>query len=126
VSAEENLKIAKQGYAAFTSGDAAGAMENMSDDVEWITPGNSAIAGARNGKQQVGELWGALAEKGFSTSPQYWFADGDRVVALCQVTLAGGSYDSADVLTYRDGKLVKFQSAGDTALMERVFGLKDD
>jgi hypothetical protein len=28
------------------------------------------------------------------------------------------------VLTYRDGMLVKFQSAGDTALLERVFGSK--
>jgi hypothetical protein len=26
------------------------------------------------------------------------------------------------VLTFRDGKVVKFQTAGDTALMERVFG----
>ena len=24
--------------------------------------------------------------------------------------------------TYRDGKLIRFQSAGDTALLERVFG----
>ena len=31
---------------------------------------------------------------------------------------------SGRVLTYRDGKLVKFQTAGDTALLERVFGSK--
>jgi hypothetical protein len=34
----------------------------------------------------------------------------------------GGEADAADVATYRDGKVVKFQSAGDTALFERVFG----
>ena len=43
---------------------------------------------------------------------------------LTQVTIAGEQADSADVLTYRDGKLVKFQTAGDTALFERVFGSK--
>jgi hypothetical protein len=31
---------------------------------------------------------------------------------------------SGRVLTYRDGKLVKFQTAGDTALLERAFGSK--
>jgi hypothetical protein len=99
-------------------------MEDMADDIEWITPGNSAISGTAHGKQEVGELWGRLAEQGLATNPQYWFADGDRVVALCQVTLGGETYDAADVLTFRDGKLVQFQSAGDTALAERLFGTK--
>jgi uncharacterized protein len=124
MSAEENIETAKRGYAAFSAGDAAGAMENIADDIEWITPGNSTVSGVAHGKQELAGLWGALAEKGFSTNPQYWFADGDRVVALCQVTVGGESYDSADVLTYRDGKLIKFQSAGDTAATERVFGSK--
>jgi ketosteroid isomerase-like protein len=122
MAGEQNIDTAKQGYAAFSAGDAAGAMENISDDIEWTTPGNSSISGTRRGKQEVGELWSALASKGFSVTPQYWFSDDDRVVALCHATLAGEEYDSADVLTYRDGKLAKFQTAGDTALLERVFG----
>ncbi|HWC85125.1 MAG TPA: nuclear transport factor 2 family protein [Solirubrobacteraceae bacterium] len=124
MAGEENLESAKSAYAAFSAGDAAGAMEDIADDIEWITPGNASISGAVHGKQAVGELWGRLAEKGFTTSPQYWFSDEERVVVLTQVTLDGESADSADVLTYRDGKLVKFQSAGDTALLERVYGSK--
>ena len=62
-------------------------------------------------------MWAQLAEKGFTTSPQYWFSDEDRVVVLTQITVGGEQADSADVLTYRDGKLVKFQTAGDTALL---------
>jgi len=122
MSAEQNIEAAKRGYAAFGAGDAAGAMENIADDIEWITPGNSAISGSRHGKQEVGELWGALAEKGMSTTPQYWFADGDRVVALVQISAAGEQFDAADVLTFRDGKVTKFQTAGDTAALERIFG----
>jgi len=99
-------------------------MENMADDVEWITPGNSTISGTRRGKEEVGELWAKFAEKGFTTSPQFWFSDAEHVVVLAQITIAGERADSADVLTYRDGKLVKFQTAGDTALLERVFGSK--
>src|SRR5581483_482123 len=122
MAGEQNIETAKRAYEAFSAGDAAGAMENMSDDVEWITPGNSAISGTRRGKQEVGELWAKFGEKGFTTSPQYWFSDEDRVVVLTQTTLGGEQAETADVLTYRDGKLVKFQTAGDTAMLERVFG----
>jgi ketosteroid isomerase-like protein len=122
MAGEGNVEICKAAYAAFASGDAAGAMSSMSDGIEWVVPGNSAISGTLNGKADVGGLWAKLAENGFSTSPQYWFSDDERVVVLTQVTLAGEQADSVDVCTYRDGLLVKFQTAGDTALFERVFG----
>ena len=124
MAGEQNVETAKQAYAAFSAGDAGTAMSNMADDVEWITPGNSAISGTLRSKQDVGALWAKFAEKGFTTSPQYWFSDDERVVVLTQITVGGERADSVDVLTYRDGKLVKFQTAGDTALLERVFGSK--
>ncbi len=124
MAGEQNVETAKQGYAAFSAGDAEGAMENIADDIEWITPGNSAISGTRRGKQEVGELWAKFGEKGFKTEPEYWLSDDQRVVVLTHVTIGGEESDQADVLTYRDGKLVKFQTAGDTAMLERVFGSK--
>jgi ketosteroid isomerase-like protein len=124
MAGEQNLESAKKAYAAFSAGDAAGAMENIADDIEWITPGNSTISGTIRGKEEVGRLWQQLAEKGFSTSPQYWFSDEERVVVLTHITVEGGEADDVDVLTFRDGKVVKFQSAGDTALLERIFGTK--
>jgi ketosteroid isomerase-like protein len=124
MAGEQNVETAKRAYAAFSSGDAAGAMQNIADDVEWITPGNSVISGTLHSKQEVGALWARLAEKGFTTSPQHWFSDDERVVVLTHTTIEGGEADQADVLTYRDGKLVRFQTAGDTALLERVFGSK--
>lgn len=124
MAGEQNVETAKRAYAAFSAGDAEAAMARIADDVEWITPGNSAISGTLHGKQEVGSLWAQLAEKGFTTSPQHWFSDEERVVVLTQITVGGEQADQADVLTYRDGKLVKFQTAGDTALYERVFGSK--
>jgi len=124
MAGEQNVEAAKQGYEAFARGDAEGAMENMSDEIEWITPGNSAVSGTARGKQEVGALWAKLAEKHLTSKPQFWFSDDERVVVLTHITLDGGESDSADVLTYRDGKLVKFQTAGDTALLEKVFGSK--
>jgi uncharacterized protein len=124
MAGEQNVETAKAAYAAFSAGDAETAMSNIADDVEWITPGNSAISGTLRSKEDVGALWAKLAEEGFTTSPQYWFSDDERVVVLTQITVGGERADSVDVLTYRDGKLVKFQTAGDTALLERVFGSK--
>lgn len=124
MAGEENVENAKRAYAAFSAGDAAGAMENMADDIEWITPGNSAISGTVHGKEAVGAQWAQLAGKGFTTTPQFWFSDDERVIVLTHTTIEGGEADTADVLTFRDGKVVKFQSAGDTALIERVFGSK--
>lgn len=124
MAGEENLERARRAYAAFSEGDAEGAMQDLADDVEWITPGNSEIGGTVRGKEEVGQLWGKFLEKGFKTSPQYWFADDERVVVLTRVTLDGQEADEADVLTFRDGKVVKFQSASDTALLERVYGSK--
>lgn len=122
MSSEQNLAAAQAAYAAFSSGDAAGAMADMADDIEWIVPGSSAISGTYHGKQEVGRFWAQIATKGFATQPEYWFADGDRVVVLTRTTIAGEESDSVDVLTFADGKLVKFQSAVDTEMQTRIFG----
>lgn len=119
---DQHIQAAKDGYAAFAKGDAEGAMANISDDIEWVVPGESGVSGTHRGKQEVGALWGKLAEKGFKSEPQHWFSDGDKVVVLTSVTADGNTYDAADVLTYdSDGNLVKFQSAGDTLAMSKIF-----
>jgi uncharacterized protein len=124
MAGEQNVESAKKAYAAFSSGDSAGAMTDMADDIEWVTPGNSAVSGTLHGKEEVGRFWAQLAEKGFTTEPQHWFSDEQRVVVLCHTSMGGDEADTADVMTYREGKLVKFQSAADTAAMERHFGTK--
>ncbi|MFD4182748.1 nuclear transport factor 2 family protein [Rhodococcus sp. NPDC058514] len=122
MSAEQNIEIAKQGYAAFSAGDAEAAMANLADDLEWIVPGNSAVSGSFHGKAEVGGLWMKMAEKSLTTTPEHFLGDGERVVVLTRVSAGGESWDAADVLTYRDGKVVKIQSVADTAKAEKVFG----
>jgi uncharacterized protein len=99
MAGEQNIETAKRGYAGFSADDAAGAMEALADDIEWITPGNSAISGTVHGKEAVGALWARFAEKGFTTTPQFWFSDDERVVVLTHTTIAGGEADVADILT---------------------------
>jgi ketosteroid isomerase-like protein len=124
MAGEGNVETAQRAYAAFGSGDAEGAMSALSDEVEWIIPGNSGVSGTMRGKQEVGEFWSRLAEKGYTTEPQYWFSDDERVVVLTRTTLDGHNGDEADVLTFRDGRVVRFQAALDTELLARVYGTK--
>jgi len=122
VSAEENKQRAEAGYRAFSAGDAAAAMEDMDDSVEWTVRGDSSLTGTYRGKEEVGQLWAKMAEKGIKTEPHDFIADGDKVVVLTTASLDGESTEAADVLTYNgEGKLIGFEQIGDPAVANRIF-----
>jgi ketosteroid isomerase-like protein len=124
MTAQENIEQTKAAYAAFGAADIDAASANLADDIEWIVPGNSTISGTYRGKDDVVGFWIKLAEKGFTTAPERFLGDDDVVVVLTRITADGQSADQADVLTFRDGKVVKFQTAGDTAMQEQIWGRK--
>jgi uncharacterized protein len=124
MSAQENIERTKAAYAAFAAADVDGASEALDGGIEWVVPGDSTISGTYHGKDEVIGFWMKLVEKGFTTEPQHFLGDDERVVVLTRITVAGESADQADVLTFREGKVVKFQSASDTALQARVWGSK--
>jgi uncharacterized protein len=119
-----NIETAKKGYEAYAAGDVETALSDFDDGVEWTIPGNSTISGTYRGKDKFIELLVKLAEKSFSTKPDRYLADGDDVVVITKITAGGESGLQADVLTYRDGKVVKALSISDTALQEKVYGRK--
>jgi ketosteroid isomerase-like protein len=122
MGAQENKQTAKDAYAAFSSGDADGAMRNIDDSIEWIARGDNALTGTYEGKQAVGDLWGKLASKQFSIQPHDFIAEGDKVVVLTTNSLEGETIETADVLTYNgNGKLIKFDTLADETVTDRVF-----
>ena len=122
MGAQENKQTAKDAYAAFASGDAAGAMQNMDDSIVWRARGDNALTGTYNGKQEVGELWGKLMSKSFRNEPHGFVADGDKVVVLTTAHLEGEEIESANILTYNEsGMLVEFDTLGDATVFNRVF-----
>ena len=124
MSKDQNIETLNKGYAAFSAGDAEGAMRDLADDVEWVSPGKSALSGTYRGKAEVGELFMKLAEKGFTTTPNRFIADGDDVVVLSEVRVGDETARSADLFTLRDGKVVRAETFSDTGMMERIFGTK--
>ena len=124
MSASENVETSKKAYAAFSAGDLETAMDNWDDNIEWVVPGNSTMSGTYRGKAEATGMLMKMAEKSFTSAPSRFLADGDVVVVLTQVTAGGESAPQADVMTIRDGKIVKAHSLGDTAMQERVWGTK--
>ena len=122
MEATVNKQAAIDGYAAFSAMDAEAAMKDISDSVEWEVSGDSSLTGTYRGKEEVGGLWMKLLEKGFRTSPKEFVADGDKVVAICDIQLGGEQTGSVDVLSYDgDGKLVRFETYGGEELLNKAF-----
>jgi ketosteroid isomerase-like protein len=121
---EQNIEVIKKGYEAFSAGDVDTVMSSTDDNIEWVEPGESAISGTYHGKDELGEYFTRLGEKSLTVKPLRFLADGDMVVVLGETTVGGETTPSADVYTLRDGKTVRAQLYGDTAMMERVFGRK--
>jgi hypothetical protein len=123
MAGEQNLVTAKRAHAEFSEGDVEGAMAIIADDVVWITPGNSAIsgtlrskhdlaAGGPAGRAAVQDLATVLVlRRGPSRCPD---SDHGR--------RRGGRFCRRAHISGR--KLIRFQTARDTAMLERAFGSK--
>lgn len=99
-------------------------MNLFDDDIEWVQPGESSVSGTYHGKAELGEFLARLAEKSATATPRRFFADGDTVVVLTDVTMGDEHAEDAEVFVLRDGKTVRASVHTDTALMERIYGRK--
>ena len=121
---DQNVEHIRKGYEAFAAGDVETLMSLFDDNIEWIQPGDSAVSGTYHGKGEIGDLLSRLAEKSPTIKPRRFLADGDMVVVLSDTTAGGEAAQDAEVYTLRDGKTVRAELYGDTAMMERVYGKK--
>jgi ketosteroid isomerase-like protein len=122
MTADELINKTRLAFEAFSNGDVSVMAAELAEDVEWVFPGESALAGTKRGKDEVYEHWGVFGAKLRGARWHHYLSDGDRVVVLYTLDFDEGSCDGADVLSYRDGKIAHFQATLDTLLMERVFG----
>jgi hypothetical protein len=126
MSAETNIEIVQKAYAAFFRGDLPAVLDTFAEDIQWISPGSSVLAGEKHGKEEVAgffhkllELWDFLAFE-----PGEYIASGDRVVALGRYEVRSrqtgrtAATHWAMVFTFQDGKAFRFQEYMDTAALE--------
>ncbi|MGB3895344.1 nuclear transport factor 2 family protein [Mycolicibacter sinensis] len=122
---EQNIELVRSGYQAFASGDNEALMALFDDDIEWVQPGESAVSGTYRGKTELGQFLAGLATKEPIIAPHRFLADGDTVVVLSEASVGGERAHSAEVYTIRNGKTLRVEVYGDTAMMERQYGRKN-
>ncbi len=128
MSADTNIQIVQRAYADFSRGNVAAVLAIIGEDIQWLTPGNSATAGERQGKDEVAAFFRTLQEQWefLAFEAAEYIAQEDRVVALGRYEVRSrhshrtAASHWAMVWTFRDGKAVRFQEYTDTAALEEA------
>lgn len=131
VSEQENMQRAQAAYAAFGRGDIPAFMEALADDIEWVLPGSADVPlfGTFSGKAGVRQWLGTMdANVQFRAfEPREFIAQGDKMVVLVHAestlkrTNQDVANDAAHVLTFRDGKCVRFVGHDNTAAIADAY-----
>lgn len=77
-----NVRLIKDYYAAYASGDPSRLRPFFADDIRWTIPGHHPLAGTKVGVEEVLAFFTQLAKAGFRAEPIFLAADGDWVVDL--------------------------------------------
>jgi len=129
MSAQENVQVVKDFFAAMGSGDKEGLLALSADDIEWIVPGKDwPLAGTHRGRAGLRAFLQKASETmetSFPEPPEY-VAQGDRVLV---VGFATGRIKATDktfeddwvfAITVRDGKVAKIREYVDTQALARA------
>lgn len=128
----DNLQIVEAIYKGFAAGDMEAILENMSEDMVWMHPGNPEqipFAGKFEGKAGVQQFFetafariDVLEQKIFSIE-----ASGDKVFVMgfehMRVKDTGKDYQSnwIHMYTLDDGQVIAFEEFIDTAALVSAF-----
>ncbi|MFF9819751.1 nuclear transport factor 2 family protein [Streptomyces sp. NPDC014006] len=115
-----NVAQVQELYRSFEEGDWARVLGCFSEDVEWTQPGTARLSGVHRGRDAVAEFFVDIARYGLSVRPIELFGQGDRVVAVVAVELAGQRANEVDRFTLQDGRIVAVEHIGDTEMLSSV------
>jgi len=130
MSAQKNIQIVKDAYAAFGRGDMQGLLALLADDIEWITPGEGLpVAGTHRGQAQVAEYFQKISEMleiSFLETREF-VSQGDRVLVVGfhrgRVKATNRTLEGHWVMafTVRNGKMTNAREYIDTLALARGF-----
>jgi ketosteroid isomerase-like protein len=125
MSEPANIALIHRLYDAFSRGDVATILSNLTPDVEWIFEGPAIVpfTGKRHGIEETKGFFTALAttQSGMKLTTDEFVAQGDRVATYGRytgtVTATGKKFDSpvGHFFQIKDGKVARFVNMGDTA-----------
>jgi uncharacterized protein len=130
MSAQQNVEIVKEGYAAFGRGDIQGLLPLFAEDIEWIVPGEGLpLAGTYRGREGVAGFFQKISEMVEISffEPREFVAQGDRVLVVGfdrgRVKATNGAFEGDWVMafTLRNGKVTNVREYIDTLAVARGF-----
>ena len=134
MSAEQNIKAAQEGYAAFGRGDIQGILAQLDENIEWVSPEMPGVSGSgtKRGHQGVLEFFQSVSENWEfqAFEPRDFIASGDSVAAVghyrakARKTGIVAECDWVMVWKFRNGKCLHFQEFTDTATLAHALTAK--
>jgi uncharacterized protein len=130
MGAQENLRVVKNGYAAFGRGDVPGLLALFAEDIEWHVPGKGLpAAGDYRGRSGVADFFQKLAAavEFLDFQPREFVAEGDNVLVIGSDRAKVKSTNRilevnwVHAFTLRDGKVTKFREFTDTQAIAAAF-----
>ena len=129
MSIDNNVQTVKDFFAAIGKGDREAVFALVSEDIEWVIPGDSwPLAGTHRGYAGLTALFEKASgeiETNYPQPPEY-FADGDRVfqVGLAKGTIKDTGRPFEDhfvfVITVKHDKLTAIREYVDTQALARA------
>jgi ketosteroid isomerase-like protein len=129
VSIEKNVETVKNFFAAIGRGDREGLLPLVSEDIEWIIPGEDwPLAGTHRGHAELAGVLQKASEEiemTYPTPPEF-VAKGDRVLVIgvatgkMKATNKPFKDDWVFDITVRNDKLTKIREYIDTQALARA------
>jgi ketosteroid isomerase-like protein len=122
---ENHLAAVRRAYAAWDEQRFTDLLAELSDDIVWSMPGHNRLTSKTPGKPNAEQVLKALTAIGYQVSPRHFLADGQRVVALAQVTIGGVQHGAVDIWTFDAAgeRIAKYGHAStDTTLLDHALG----
>ena len=129
MSVEKNVQVVKDFFAAVGSGNKQALLSLVSEDIEWIIPGEGwPLAGTHRGHAGLEQVRQKASEEIETTYPKppEFVAQGDRVmvvgVATGKIKATNRPFKDEWVfdMTVRDGKVARIQEYIDTQALARA------
>ena len=129
MSTEQNVQVVKDFFAAIGSGDKQALLALVTEDIEWIIPGEDwPLAGKHRAHAGVRDLLQKASEEVETAYPKppEFVAEGDRVfvvgVATGKIKATNKPFKDDWVfdITVRNGKLTKIREYIDTQALVRA------
>ncbi|RZS32817.1 hypothetical protein EV193_111202 [Herbihabitans rhizosphaerae] len=79
-SEHPNVRLIRDYYAAYASGDLDALRRFFAQDITWTIPGHHPLAGVKKGTDEVLAFFAELGKAGFRAETIFLAADGDWVV----------------------------------------------